>query len=271
MKKIYISRKFWIGAVLILLALSTLLIGGVVARYVQTKTPHNELITSKTFYFESDYLTEDNHKYKINPGTTSIDFKLFNYETDARVSEVDSVYTIKVTSEDTSFTIDGKVTTTKTITANKNVKSDKTVTLANLKDGYTYSVTVTANGGYKKTLSATFSIVDTKDGFFMNVNNSNEKFVILTVWTENLSGDVTIKIPAGLVPDSTDTLLAGIKNCVDGEYIEYTFADSESFDDVFMSRSYRFFITDDYDANQSFIVNMGEIYATNANISKGGR
>lgn len=272
MKKIHISKRFWIGAGIVIFALSVVLTSGVLARYVQTQEPQDDSVTAKAFYFESNYLTEDNHEYKLNPGTTSVDFKLSNYETEARVSEVDSIYTITVTSTDTSFTIDGEVVTQKTLLANKNEKTDKTVTLGNLKDGYSYSVTVTANGGYTKTLSATFSVVSTKNGFFMNVNSFNDKFVILTVWTENVSGDVTIEVPAGLVPDTTEPLLANIQNCVNGEYQEFTFSDTEHFDEIFMSYKYRFFKTEDYDPNQEFVVTMnGRTAEIKTNLSKGGQ
>ena len=272
MKKIQISKRFWIGAGILILAISVLLTSGVLAKYIQTQEPQDDSVTAKAFYFESNYLTADNHEYKLNSGTTSVDFSLFNYENDARVSQVDITYTINVTSSDTSFTIDGEVITQKTLIATKNAKADKIVTLANLKDGYTYVVTVTANGGYTKTLSATFSVGSTKNGFFMNVNTFNDKFVVLTVWTESVSGDVTIQVPAGLVPDTTEPLLENVNNCVNGEYQSFTFNDTEHFDEIFMSYSYRFFKTEDYDPNQEFVVTMGDRTAEiKTNLPKGGQ
>jgi hypothetical protein len=260
MKKFHLPKQILIGLGIIFLGASFVATSGVLAKFANTVKNESSPVTAKTFYFESNYLTEDNHTYKLNSGTASVSFDLYNYENALRFSEVDSTYTIVVTSADDSFTIDGESITQKTISADGGTKIDRTVTLGNLKNGQTYKVTVTADGGYVKTLSATFEVAPSREGFFMDVDNSNEHYVILTVWTENVSGEITVNVPAGLIPDVTDLILADVENYSDGAYESFSFTDSNSFSETFASRSYRFFKTDKYESN-TFTAQIGDISA----------
>jgi hypothetical protein len=177
-----------------------------------------------------------------------------------------------VNSTDTTFTINGEQVAEKTVEIKKAddaaevAKTDTEVVLGNLKDGYEYRVTVTANGGYVKTLSATFAVAPAKNGFFANVDKADSDYVILTVWTENVSGEVTVTVPAGLIPDTTDAALAGIDNYENDTYNQFSFTDSTSFASVFSSRSYRFFKANGYDENAPFTVKMGETDAVESKI-----
>lgn len=266
MKQFHMSKKYLTSACVILLAVALLAAGGVFAKYLHTSKDDRSSVSSKMFYFESDYLTEDNHTYKLNAGTDSVAFTLYNYENSLRVSEVVSTYQITVTSEnDASFTIDGEVATEKEISVDA-TKTDKKITLGSLDDGCSYQVTVTANGGYVKTLSATFEVAPAQTGFYMNVDNSDQSVLILTVWTENLSGNVAVSVPAGLVPDATDPVLKSVYNFENGAYLAIAFTDAESFATAYSSRTYRFFKTKDYNSTQKFTVTMGAITATESNI-----
>ena len=84
---------------LLLLVVSVSLTAGVYARYVASATSANKQITAKTFYFTSNYLTENNHEYKLNAGTNSVTIDLYNYdcENPKLVSEVDCSYSVTVT------------------------------------------------------------------------------------------------------------------------------------------------------------------------------
>lgn len=272
MRKKLISKRFLAGVGVLLLAVGMIAAGGAFAKYLSTVKKELTPVTAKTFYFESNYLTEDNHLYKLNAGTKNVSFELYNYENALRVSEMECTYKITVNSTDTTFTINGEQVVEKTVEIKKAVgatevqKTDTEVVLGNLKDGFEYEVTVKANGGYVKTLSATFAVASAKNGFFMNVENADPSYVILTVWTENVSGDVAVTVPAGLIPDTTDAVLAGIDNYDNDTYDQFEFTDSTSFSSVYSSHSYRFFKTSGYDENASFTVKMGETDAVESKI-----
>ena len=259
MSRFRISTRYIIYAGILLSLASMAITGGVLAKYVDTLADENKTATAKSFYFESDLLTEDNHLYRINSGTESIEFTLYNYENDLRVSETECTYTVSVVTNDAEVTINGVERKDATITVGAE-KADTTVTLGGLDDGYEYKVTVVADGGYKKTLGAIFAVAPDKTGFFMNVNANDAQYVILTVWSENVSGDVTVSVPAGLIPDTTDPIMKDITNYTDGEYTAFEFTDSESFAAAYSSHAYRFFKTDDYQSG-TFTVKIGDIIA----------
>ncbi len=250
-----------IYAGILLLLASVAVTSGVLAKYADSREQDPKKATAKSFYFESDLLTEDDHLYRINSGTESIEFTLYNYENDLRVSETECTYTVSVTTDDAEVTINGVERKDATITVGA-VKADTTVTLGGLDDGYEYKVTVVADGGYKKTLGAIFAIAPDKTGFFMNVNANDAQYVILTVWSENVSGNVTVSVPAGLIPDTTDPIMKNITNYTDGEYTAFEFTDSESFAAAYSSHAYRFFKTDDYQSG-TFTVKMADVAAEN--------
>lgn len=227
------------GAVLLIVLLT--LAGGVVSKYVNSREV-DAYVTAPAFYFESNYLTEDNHEYKLNAGTTSLQIELYNFENELRVSEVDCTYTVSVETKDTNFSPPSQ-----TLEAEATGEGRTTsFTLNGLKNGCSYTVTVTADGGYVKTLSATFTVAPDTNGFYMNVDDSDPDFVILTIWTENVSGTVDVTFPDGLIPDTTDptlrTITSGSKTFRVGTMGTYS------------SRSYRFFKTSSYAENSTFTV-----------------
>ena len=80
----------------------------------------------------------------------------------------------------------------------------------------------------------------------------NEAYVLFTVWTENLSGNVTVEFPTGLIPDNSWPDMAGILTS-DGKFTQL-FAENSS-------RVYRFIKTSAY-TGQAFEVTCGSITAT---------
>lgn len=255
------TRKILIatGAVLALVAL--LVTGQVVAKYIKQDLNRKEPVSAKAFYFESNYLTADCRKYNLNAGTQSVEIELYNFENELRISEVDCTYEVKVEkTDDVNYKSDITVDPT---TAEKQGTSK--FTLSNLQDGCTYTVTVTANGGYEKTLSAKFTVAAKTDKCYMNLSETAE-YVLLTVWTEDVTGKVSVTFPAGLIPDATDSVLKNVNN-YNSETQTY---ESKSFEDSisnYASRSYRFFKTKDYNAeSNSFTVKVGEKDAQSANI-----
>lgn len=232
---------------LLLLVVSVSLTAGVYARYVASATSANKQITAKTFYFTSNYLTENNHEYKLNAGTNSVTIDLYNYdcENPKLVSEVDCSYSVTVT----PTKVDNEVpVSAHSYTASANTKTDNKLTISGLDNGNSYKVEVTSKGGYEKTLSATFTVADTTDGFYMNVDDTTDPhYIVLTVWTENITGTVNVNYEGmGLIPDSTNPILAAVKNYKDGSYGNISFSDNENFTTSYSSYSYRFFKTSGY-------------------------
>ena len=133
---------------------------------------------------------------------------------------------------ETPFTItDGTLT--------GNTRSNVEVTLSGLKKGEEYTVTATAANGYTKTLSATFKVRDVAEGFYRNISES-DPYVILTIWTENIEGEVIVKFPSGLIPDNTCSGMENVKTS-DGQF---TFIAEE-----YSSYEFRFFKTSTYDSS----------------------
>ena len=122
----------------------------------------------------------------------------------------------------------------------------------------TYKVTAVGKNGFEIELSATFKIME-DGGFYKNTDISNGSYVLLTVWTLNMNGDVKIEFPAGLIPDNTDPRMANVHNYVDGQYVAYVFTDVESFGDTNKKSSshvYRFFKTAEFAGSTDFTVTL---------------
>ena len=237
------------------LATSALFGGSILAKYVREQTERGP-VKALEFYVESDLLTEEGKTYELQAGTASVSFSLQNYIGTGeyqRLSEVPITYTVKVEGTEGATvhpTDNGEGATSEyTATALANAATDTNLTVSNLKPGGTYTVTVTANGGYEKTLKATFKVKAAEDGFFMHVDDSDANVVILTVWTQNISGDVTITPVSGntLIPDNT---CAGLeKMTVGGEVTIENFG-------TYTAKEFRFFKPSEYAGNANFTVTL---------------
>ena len=270
------TRKILIGACAVLLLSALTLTGIVFAKYINKRSDDVPVYAS-SFYFESNYLTSDNHNYSIGAGKTGFTLELRNFENALRVSEVDCTYYVTVTTDSNTVTLGGVNTKTADYTVEKKVDpadSDKLVpvttkvNVGGLENGKSYEISVTAIGGakngegvvtegYRKTLSATFTVGQETSGVFMHVDSSDPNMVILTVWTKNVNGTASITIPGGLMPLSTDPILSGVHNYYDDKYNSAEFTDSTSFaeeEGSSPSRTYVFIKTADYDENSVFNV-----------------
>lgn len=248
-----IAIVVYIVLAVILLAL---VVGTVYARYVYSKA-RTGTVTSREFYFSSDYLTKSGTEYFLNPGTTGLTFTLKNHADALRYSENTVTYTVEVTGTGASVDLPGG-------TLNANQISDAAVTLSGLTDGQSYTVTATgrssyfdsngvektdAQGGYVEVLQATFTVLEASAKVYQHVANpSGSPYVVLTVWTENVAGLASIEFPDGLIPDGTDPALTGIENYNSGtgEYDGDEFNDNDSFAVAYASRTYRFFKAANY-------------------------
>ncbi len=229
------AKKKYVGiaAIVMCLLLFTLLIGAAIGRY-QRQLRSEGYVRAKEFYFTSDFL--DGGTHTLNPGNNSVTFTLGNHADDLRFSEVDIAYTVTVTS--------GATVTDGTGTLSKNTKSDGNVTISGLESGKDYIVTATGTGGegsasgYEKTLTATIRVLKPVPAVYKHLDTTNSSYVLLTVWAQGYTGDVTITPPADarLIPDNTDPVMQYTQT--GGEI-----RDSTSFqdDNGYSSHTYRFF------------------------------
>ena len=234
------------------LLLTSLTIGGTIyAKYVHS-TRSDIVAGSPNFYFESDYLTSATPTYYLKSDTKSVSFLLKNYADVLRFSDDDVAYTLTLTCltnpTDTSATLSQSTGSIAT-----GAPREAVITISGLKSGYSYRVEAVGSAGFRKTLSAIFTVQSTDAVLYKHLESVDE-YVILTVWTRDLEGDVSISLPDGLIPDNTWPGMSSIKSTqkkIEESYEKYA------------SKTYRFFkkdLGDDFTAND-FTVKLGEIEA----------
>ena len=236
----------------LILAATVSSFGVVFARYAKQHESAEGVVTSQNMYFRSDYLSEQGEAYTIS--SDSVTFRLMNYPDALRVSEIDVKYTITVTG--------GAYTLSKSNNDDNNVlsasgKNYVDITLSGLERGKTYTVTAVGTNGYKTTLSATFTVKAEEKQVFKSVEQT-DYYVLLTVWTQSVTGTATISVPEDLIPDNTDPILRNVTTETEN------FTDAQSFTQGYSSRTYRFFLkngdTTSYTA-ESFTVTIDGVAA----------
>ncbi len=259
-KSTYVQKK---SIFLVALILVLVLAGGTLAKYV-FNGDGEVLIFANRFYFSSNLLTKDESSYTLNMATEEVSFTLRNYDDVLRPSEESFSYTISVKCEGEEGT-GGAVLDTTSGEFAAGVVASKTIKLSGLTEGKTYVVTAVGDSaadtdstldGYRKTIEARFIISENNIEIYQEVDTSNDAYVLLNVWTENLAGDVTINYPTGLIPDNTDSVMEDATpnyNKSTGKYVSNSFVDSTNFKEGYSSYSYRFFI-DEASAEYKFTV-----------------
>ena len=243
-----INKKIIVPLLLAALLAIAAIFGGVYAKYIRARSSDG-YISAPNFYFESDYLVDGGKEYTINSSVNSITFSIKNFADDYRVSEVDIVYDVEVESNDSTFELRINGEDKKSGITNSEVKEGAftkdteetdTIILSNIKAGETYTVTVKGKGGFEKTLSATFNVNPAEDKVYKHISQT-EHYILLTVWTENVSGEAKIKMEkTGLIPDSTDARMDGWK--VGIHLSDEVYTDATTFKDTkYSSHTYRFF------------------------------
>lgn len=249
----HIRKRTIIITVLIVLLFT---VGGVFAKYIYNSGGMG-LLSAKEFYFTSNLLTENTAKYVLNSQTTEISFALGNNADKLRFSQDDIKYSITVgcKSGDSYPEENIKYADSEQVLSGGSVDTTS-ITLKGLTMGETYTVTATGKAGYKQTLKAEFAVSDKEENVHMHLDTSNDAFVLLTVWTHNMTGPLTVITPAGLIPDNTDPILRKVYNYSGTEYGAVQFTDNTNFTEAYSSYTYRFFISEDksYDINKDFNV-----------------
>lgn len=240
-----------------------LLAGGTYAKYAMGERTDG-YISSPNFYFTSDLLKETAVEYTLNPGIdgkTEMSFQVHNFADDLRISDKTIDFNVTVSPADgVTVQVEGDSTMTGSLAAGSAGTTAK-VTVSGLKNGQTYDVSVTGKAGFVITLGAKVIVRPDEKQIFKHIDNNDDSYVLLTVWTQDISGTVEIGIPDGLIPDNTDSAMQGVVNFVDGTYTARTFTDATSFARTYSSHVYRFFKTSDYQA-EDFTVTLNGKEAT---------
>lgn len=243
----YIRIFVYVLAAILLL----LIIGSVLSKYVYNNK-RQPLITAHEFYFTSDYLTEENQEYILSPDTTEIQITLKNHADNLRYSSDEVKYSVLVNG-----------TEKKSGNLEANQKSSDKITISGLQNGETYEVVAIGSAGFKKTIKATFRVLSENKKVYKSVKNTDE-YVLLTVWTESLSGDLSVDFSdASVIPDNTDAIMANVKTS------NGSFTDEVNFKEKFSSHSYRFFKSTSASVSaDSFEVTLNGVTATTKNPEK---
>jgi hypothetical protein len=255
-------------AVLALVILSTIAVGGIFAKYI-AGTQTKGYLSSPTFYFTSDILKETAVSYTLNPGengATEVSFQVRNFADELRIADKDISFSVDVMPSDgVTVMINGIVTSTGTLLASPSAGSSERITVSGLKNGQTYIITATGDAGFVSTLRASITVKPDEKEIYKHLDVSDPNYVLLTVWTKNLSGAVCINFPDGLIPDSTDHVMSTVYNYENGSYIASKFIDSTNFVKSYSSYVYRFFKTTNQDYTASnFTVRLGTTEAIEA-------
>ncbi len=201
------ERRRLLPIVALVTAAALLAFAGIaVARYL-LQQEQDGLATAMDFYFTSDYLKESGEgaAYFIDPQTTSFDIVLSNSADSKRTTSGDIAYEVSATDANVvdggSGVLAGPSSSTATLTVTP-------------QNAGTFTVIATSTKPYSKELAATFT---RKKGNHYKVEDAlNNTAAVLTITCADSGGPVTIELPAGVVPDTTD-------HRVGNEYGAWTF------------------------------------------------
>lgn len=254
-KSLLSEKPFWIASVCVLLLTSLIISGALLAKYVHSN--RSDIVAgSPNFYFNSDYLTENPitnpTTYYLKSDTESITFTLTNYDDELRFSDDDVAFSLTVT----CLTDPADTTATLSQTAGDiatGAPNEVAITLSGIKSGYSYQVVALGSAGFRKTLNAVFTVQSDEQMLYKYLESENE-YVILTVWTRDVEGSVNITFPEELIPDNTWPGMETIQNAPKIFTVNYG---------KYTSQNYRFFkktLSDEFSA-EDFDVILGETEA----------
>ena len=245
------KRILPVWLLLLLVLLTTGGIGTAVAKFIQSTTGQT-LFKAPEFYFTSDLLSTENPHYVLNSAVDHVTFTLRNSADALRVSEVSIDYEVTV---DNGASVKHKPGITDTVaiskTLPKNQRTEVTYELSGLKPGITYTVTAKGAAGYNQTLQATFTVSDKDENVHKHLEVSRDGYMILTVWTHNVSGTLSVSFPDDLIPDNTNVDMGSVYN-MDGKTASFIV---EKFG-KYSSQTYRFFYNGGTYSAQNFIVSI---------------
>ena len=173
-----------------------------IAKYITNKGQQSEL-TSRNFYFSSNFLTSDEPTYKIYGNTVT--FAVRNYIDSFRVNATDINYTVSADSgalDILNGSLEGAASSSANITLSYDFAADE------LQKEITVSVKGTGN--FTQTLSAKFIFIK-YDGLKYEIKDQADRdYAELYIYTGNTASDVTIAWDkAELLIDETNDYIFG--------------------------------------------------------------
>ena len=224
---------------------------GLAARYVHQES-ESKAALSNQFYFTSDYLSEEGRTYTLAPGTTTLTIQLRNYADEYRWADMDITYetSVKRDGADSTETQKG------TLSWSGDNGTSQDLVLNDLTSG-TYLVTAKATAPFQKELKGTFVVQNQDETISYTVSDSEgSPYVLLTISTKEYGGTVIVDWPAGVIPDSTDSIFTGSTPTYDDAKKSYTSGTVTITDfGKYASESLRFFKADpsqNYKNNDGF-------------------
>ncbi len=255
-RKVTGRSRLLLPVILLASALVFSAVGGVLAKYI-TRSAGQDVAMAHEFYFTSDLLTREGERHSLSSGTDSITVKICNFEDNLRYSTLDIDFTVTVTDGESGKTVAGRLTGNSKNQAVIEIGSGKTLDM-DVESGKVYTVTAKGENGFSETLTAVFTVLP-EEGTVYKYAEDEEYYVTLTVWTQNISGNVQIAYPGNeLVADSTDKVMKNVSQSASG------FTDTLNFDGAYSSYKYRFFkkdTTKKYTA-ENFTVSCAGVTAT---------
>lgn len=207
-KKSNILHRSWL--ILLLVVLTAGGIGTAAAKYIQS-IGGTALFRAPEFYFTSNLLAVEPETYVLNSQIKTVSFTLSNSADKLRTSEMKIDYTIAVADDDADrdATVDDEGNGELTVGEDP---TTVTVTLADLQPGVTYTVTATGKAGYEQTLQAVFKVAGPDENIYKHLEKSPDGYLLLTVWTQNREGNLSVRFPNTLIPDNTNADMAAVYN-----------------------------------------------------------
>ena len=190
-----------------LLAVTALITGITMSKYITTLQLEPALADAEDFYFTSDLLKEEpeNAEYRIDPQANMIEIQLSNSADLKRVTSERIDYEVRAEGailDKTAGTLaGGEESTAKIVITPENSKAPVTVT-------------VTTTYPYQKTLKATF--VPAVGNYYTVEDKAGDTAAVLTVACTDTAGEIAVTLPNGVILDAANSL---VEKKSDGGYI----------------------------------------------------
>ncbi len=188
----------WICLTLAVLLVGT---GAVFAKYRMEMKKQAEMIAAN-FHISSDYLEAGTTPTYQLADRTPFEIRVYNYEKEnvAQISQVPMKYTV---------TVSGGTVDQSAGSFEKNGQP-QTDTLTITPTAENVTVTVTTTSPYEKTLSATFQFTAAAaPEMTLKRIADNGDYYLLTIYSNQKTGDMTLDWPETLIPDRTNEIMEG--------------------------------------------------------------
>ena len=189
--------------------------GTILARYITTRESEATM-QSGNFYVSSSHLEASGAAYDVTSwNTAGISFDVFNYQKSnpSLLTDGDVKYTVTVPSGwvitvtdnngDPVEAVSGEYTLCGSGGATRHTVTVKCYTAASAGD--TVDVSVNTVSPYAKTISASFTLIGDPEPEYRIDDKGT--YVLVTLYSNNYSGTVTVKWTADFSPDNTNPLM----------------------------------------------------------------